>query len=221
VIEAALSNAEEAHNPHLEAVKGLIRKKNVIKAEIEGMQELRAKLSRISERVKFWVKGFKEVQLYIIDEVLQELELVSNSMLTEMGLEDWSLKYAVEKETQAGTVQRGLNVTVLSPDNDKAVRWECWSGGEGQRLRVVGALALSEVLLNHAGVTPNIEILDEPTRGLSDEGVNDLCEYLATRAEQLNKQCWLIDHAAIPSSHFTSTLTVLRDKKGSRLVPTS
>lgn len=216
VIEKLLQRAQNTMNPHLEQIKTLKRKRDTMKGEVEELTELHKKLLRRVERTKFWAKGFKDVQLYIVEEVLQELELVSNTLLTEMGLDEWEIKYAIEKETKAGTIQRGLSVTVLSPDNDQPVRWECWSGGEGQRLRVLGALALSEVLLNHAGVTTNLEILDEPTRGLSDEGVDDLCRYLALRASQLNKQCWLIDHAAIPSTQFTSTLTVVRDKKGSR-----
>jgi len=218
IIEKLLERTQNTLNPHLGQIRDLTRRKNAMKDEIAELEIVHKKLLRRVERTKFWAKGFKDVQLYVVEEVLQELELVSNTLLSEMGLDDWEIKYAIEKETQAGTVQRGLNVTVLSPDNDKPVKWESWSGGEGQRLRVLGALALSEVLLNHAGITTNLEILDEPTRGLSDEGVDDLCRYLALRAEQLNKQCWLIDHAAIPSAQFTSTLTVIRDKKGSRLI---
>src|SRR4029077_19584673 len=121
-------------------------------------------------------------QLYVITEVLQELEFVSNAMLADVGLEDWQIKFSIEKETQAGTLQSGLHVTILSPSNDKPVRWKCWSGGEGQRLRLVGALALSDVLLNHAGITTNLEVLDEPTSHLSQEGVRDLLPFLAERA---------------------------------------
>jgi len=110
------------------------------------------KISRRVERTKLWVKYFKDIQLYIIEDVLHELELVSNAMLPEIGLEDWSIAYAIERETKSGTTQRGLNVTINSPANKGAVKWNAWSGGEGQRLRIVGALALSEVLLNHADV---------------------------------------------------------------------
>lgn len=217
VIEELIKRSDQTTNPHKQNLRLLVAMRERKLDAIDELEELHSKLLRRIERVKFWTKGFKEVQLYIVDEVLQELELVTNALLSEMGLDDWEIKYAIEKETKSGTVQRGLNVTVLSPDNNKPVRWECWSGGEGQRLRVLGALALSEVLLNHAGITTNLEVLDEPTRGLSDEGVADLCKYLALRSEQLNKQCWLIDHTAIPSSNFTSTLTVIRDKKGTRL----
>ena len=63
----------------------------------------------------------------------------------------------------------------------------------------------------------SLEILDEPTRGLSDEGVVDLCEFLADRAKQLDRAVIYVDHMSVESSRFTSVLTVVKTAKGSQI----
>ena len=216
-LNQSIDERTEEQNPHRDQISILKRKLVKTKRECKEAKQDRDKLARMLERAKYWVKGFKDIRLYIVDEVLQELELTVNTLLDELGLAKWQVTFSVEKETKAGTVTRGLNVMIASAGNT-AARWEAWSGGEGQRLRLIGALALSEVLLNHAGIQPSLEILDEPTRHLSSEGVVDLCEYLADRAAQLGRQVWYIDHQATESSMFTTVRTVVKDKEGSHLV---
>lgn len=203
---------ENPHRRQLMSVKGKLKG---LKADIETVKDDIATLERRITRSSFWVKGFKDVRLFIIEEVLQQLELTTNSALDEIGLVGWRVKYATEKENKSGTVTPKLNVSIISPDNPAEVRWEVWSGGEGQRLRLVGALALSEVLLNYAGVNTNLEILDEPTRSLSVEGTYDLTDYLADRARQLGRITFYVDHMSMESTRFTSIVNVVKDKKGS------
>jgi DNA repair exonuclease SbcCD ATPase subunit len=207
-------------NPYQEQISKLTRARTKL---IDRDRELRDELeilTRAMERNKFWVKGFKDIRLLVIEEVLQELELTSNAMLAEVGLVDWRISYVIERETKAGTTSRGLNVSILSPKSRDAVKWESWSGGEGQRLRMVGALALSEVLLDHVGIQPDFEVLDEPTQHLSAEGVRDLCDFLAVRAEQLERRTMYIDHMAVESAQFSSTTTIEKDADGSHILRT-
>ena len=213
-LKHTISELEANKNPYSEQVRSLVRQQTKLDGQRKDLKTDISKLNQRLERTRFWVKGFKDVQLYVVDEVLQELELVTNSMLPDIGLDDWKITYSVERETQSGNVQRMLNVLITSPSNEKTVSFKCWSGGEGQRLRIIGALALSDVLLNHAGVTANIEILDEPTRSLSIEGVNDLCPFLADRAQVLRKNVMYVDHMAIPSSEFSAIITIVKSKDG-------
>lgn len=219
-ISGLVSNQKEKRdekNPHQDQLKEFKVKRTQLVTTQEELEQRQRVLDRKVVRTKFWVKGFKDLRLYIVNDVLQELEIITNSMLVEVGLLDWQIKYAVEKETRLGNTQRGLNVTILSPDNKDPVRWESWSGGERQRLRLIGALALAQLLLNYAGVQTNLEILDEPTQHLSPEGVQDLCEFLAGRAQQFQKQIWYCDHQSIESTCFSSVLTVHKGKLGSTL----
>lgn len=219
--ELYIERLNKETNPHTEQVSKLKRERNRLKDRDEELRKELELLARAIERNKFWVKGFKDIRLLVIEDVLQELELTSNAMLAELGLVDWRISYAIERETKAGTTSRGLNVGILSPKSRDAVKWESWSGGEGQRLRMVGALALSEVLLDHAGIQPDFEVLDEPTSHMSPEGVRDLCEYLAVRAEQLERRTFYIDHLAVESATFASTTTIEKDTDGSHIIRTA
>lgn len=185
---------------------------------IKEIKEDIAKTHRLIDRTKPWVKGFKEIRLLVVDRVLEELEFVTNTILHDLGLEDWKVRYAIDKETKSGSLQRGLNVTILSPKNSVPVKWKCWGGGVGQRLRIAGALAFSEVLLNHANVTCNLEILDEPTRHMTRNGARDLCDYLATRAIKQRKTIWFIDHLSLENDKFTDVVTIVKDDKGSHII---
>lgn len=169
------------------------------------------------ERVRYWIKGFKDIKLYTLEEILQELEITTSGMLDQFGLGGWNIHYDVERETKKGTIARGLNVEVLSPDNKEPVRWECWSGGTAQRISLIGSLALRSVLLNHLGVTTNLAVFDEPTIGLSVEGLDDLVELLASIAKEAESCVWLVDHHVIESSKFTKIVSVVRDSKGSHI----
>jgi DNA repair exonuclease SbcCD ATPase subunit len=209
---------KEEVNPHFEGIRQLgVRHKILtrdladITADIEGAQ---AK----AERARFWVKGFKDIKLQLIEEVLQELELVANSMIEEIGLVDWEIRCDIEKESKSGSIQRLINVQIKSPESEGYVKWESWSGGERQRLKLVGSLALSDVLLGQVGIDTNLEVLDEPAVYWSSEGVQELCAFLATRAREREKTCFYIEHQAVESSSFSEVLTVVKDEQGAYIL---
>jgi len=215
VIDKLMQEREAEANPHTAQLKKLKTQLTEMKAESLVAGKAADKASRQAARSKYWIKGFKDVRLFVIEDVLQELELTTNALLEDMGLLGWQVNYAVERETKSGSIQTGMTISILSPRNKKPVKWESWSGGEGQRLRLAGALALSEVLLGYANIEVNLEILDEPTKHLSDEGVVDLCEMLTARSEQLGRKILYIDHMAQESSQFASTIVVRKTKAGS------
>jgi len=216
-LKALLKSLDDETNPYREQISQLRRQKSQLEGKLKDIDKSMSSIENRIGHTKFWVKGFKDIKLYIINDVVHELEITTNAMLPDVGLDGWKVKYDVERETKSGNVQRSLNVAIASPGSPVAVPWHSWGGGVGQRLRLISALALSEVLLNHAGVQPDLEILDEPTRSLSVPGVRDLCEYLAWRADNLGKVALLIDHKAIESSRFSSVITIVKDKNGSHI----
>lgn len=216
-IEKTLQEVTEGNNPYTEQLQTLRRRRDQNKVLIKQAEETIKTKAEYCERVRYWIKGFKDIKLLQVEEILQELEIVTNCMMEEIGLVGWQIKYDIERETKAGTIARGLNITVLSPNNKNVVKWECWSGGEGQRLRLVGTEALASVLLNHVGVSVNLSIYDEPTTGLSKEGISDLVELLSQRAKETNKSMWLVDHHSVLSSKFIQTILVTKDNNGSTL----
>lgn len=216
-LERQLEASEEAANPYREQIAEARRALAALRKDVEELSATIDKRAASIERIRFWVKGFREIRLLVVDELLMELTVATNALLGEAGLLGWEVIYDTERETKSGSTQRALSTVIKSPHNAEAVRWEAWSGGEGQRLRLVGSLALSEVLLSYAGVVVDFEVLDEPTRHLSEEGVHDLCEFLAERARRLERRVFYIDHMAVESSRFSSITTVVKGSDGSMI----
>lgn len=210
----ALAAAEEERNPHRDAASAAKVRLREVNAALKEGDEKATKLEASAERAQFWAKGFREVRLMVIDEVLEDLRETTATVLEGLGLGEWEVDYSTERENKSGTFTRALVATVRAPGAPEGVRWEVYSGGEGQRLRLASALALGEVLLGHAGVHADFRIMDEPTRGLSREGVRDLTEMLADYAEAAGLKILYIDHQSSDGLVFASTLTVASGPEG-------
>lgn len=202
-------------NPYEETVR---KTRTLIKNAKTGVTEakdLLAIMSRRHTRTKYWVEGFKQIRLYLLQEVLLELQEVTQNILPDVGLAGWIVEYDIEREKKDGSLATGLNVRIMKPGTDRAIKWEAWSGGENQRLLIVGALALSEVLLRHAGIECDMIVLDEPTRHMSREGVSDLVEHLLEIGT--TKQVFYVDHQVVESNRFANVITIRKDANGSQI----
>lgn len=166
---------------------------------------------------KYWVRGFRNVRLYLMDERLAELELEANNVLTELGLSDWRLAFTTERKIGRGGKKAYRPGFFVRIDNgtERSVPWEAWSGGESQRLRLAGSMGFASLILNHAGIEADIEFWDEPSSYLSEEGIEDLLDALYYRARDKQKQIWIIDHRALEYGGFAETVTVTNDERGS------
>lgn len=179
----------------------------------ERVSVLKARLSR----AEYWVKGFKDVRIFALGEVLQGLQMVTDALLPELGLQDWKVEYCLDKELKSGEARSGFDVVVTNRRLTKKTKFGLFSRGEGQRLRLAVSLALSEILLERVGIVPNLEVLDEPTSGLSQPGVQDLCECLAYRAKRLGRKTFYVDHMVVESTFLAGVLTVENTRRGSIL----
>lgn len=166
----------------------------------------------------FWIKGFKEVRLQLISEALEQLEIEVNNELMALGLVDWELRFDVDAETKKGTLTRGFSVSVLSPHNQERVAWESWSGGESQRLRLAAQCGLGNLIRDRMGCDLPLEVWDEPTEGLSEEGISDLLTALNERAVREQRAIWIVDHRSLGYGGFAGTTTIVKDDKGSRII---
>lgn len=193
-----------------------------LKSEIKEVKRSRSTLKRISdysdvdiEAAKYWEKGFREIRLFLITEFLTLFEIESNNYLNKLGMPDWSVSYDVESETKSKTVSKGFSVYIESPHNDKPVSWESWSGGEAQRLSTSSSLGLASMILGKYGVTSNIEVWDEPSSWLSEEGIQDLLDTLRSHSIQENKQVWIVDQRNLGAVNFDGVVNVVKDDRGS------
>jgi len=209
---------KEETNPYSELMKRNEEKLRLLNKDHDKYVAELNELSIDREVSRYWEKGFREIRLLVVEEVLREFELHVNNSLQKLGLDDWSIKLAVDSETKSGTVRKGFTVLVQSPVNEELVSFECWSGGEGQRLRLAGTLGLMDLIADRSGVDCSLEIWDEPTTWLSTDGIEDVLKALGERAVSRNRQVFLIDHRDLETvGEFDGVVRVVKDDGGSRM----
>jgi len=215
-VRLAIIALEKERNPYKEEKRQNQVALDEIKLQIEQQGKDLVSSQKKTDSVRYWVKGFKEIRLFLISEVLTQLEIEVNNCLYQLGLRDWKIEFAIDAETKSGTIKKGFTVLIYSPYNEKPVNWKSWSGGESQRLRLAGTLGLSNLILNRNGVDSSLEVFDEPTTGLNEKGIQDLLETLDARARLQQKQIFEIDHRSLEFGGFDKIYTVVKDREGSR-----
>lgn len=218
LLASVLQQAEralETENPVTPRIAHQKKEAKRLQAELEQLSDKYDAAEEAATRSAFWAREFKNVRLFVVNEVLALLEVAVNSAAAGLGLFDWVIKFTTERETQSETVERGLYIQITSPAGDGP--WEAWSGGEQQRLRLAISLGLSALIQRMAGVDYGFEIWDEPNNGLSDQGITQLLDVLRTRAEQEGRCVWVCDHRGLIYNGFTGAWTVTKTDKGSRI----
>lgn len=185
-----------------------------LKNNVAGIPATINKVTAEHAAAHYWVLGFKRVRLFIIEETLRQLEIEVNNALVSLGLTEWRITFDVERENKSGGVTRGFMVFIHPPGAVQPLRFETYSGGEVQRLRLAADLGLASLIMERAGYTSKIEFIDEPTAHISDAGLPDLAETLHQRAINSKKKVWLIDHRIINFGDFADELLVVRDVAG-------
>lgn len=166
---------------------------------------------------KFWVKEFKLIRLMVVEKALSEFEIEANTALSQLGLSNWSITFDVQRETKGGDISKGFNVLVNSPYTSNAVPWESWSGGENQRLRLAVSMGLMNLVLGKKGIQTNIEVYDEPTQHLSQEGVVDLLTTFRDRAVAMHKRIFVVDHSMLDFGGFSGYVNIIKTQQGSSI----
>lgn len=185
--------------------------------EIEQCSKNIEQINRDILGISYWTKGFKELRLWVISDALEALGIESNNALSELGLPDWTLKFQMEKETTKGTLSKGFNVFVNSPDLKPGtfVPFKIWCGGETQRLKLATTIGLSSLISSYKGINLNIFVVDEPSIYLSDEGIEDLIRLLSEYAKANDKTIYWIDQRYLQSNLFDGTIKVVKTEEGS------
>lgn len=196
---------------NFEQVNSLDKKLEVVQASYERSVAKEAVASKVVLAAEQWAAGFKEIRLAEINTVINALAAASTRYAGELGLSDWRIKFATHRETLQGSTSLGFTAEVLPKGAEVPVKWQNYSGGESQRLQLACAFGLSEVLLNGSGLDCNLEIYDEPTRGLSYDGVSALLACLRERALTLGKTIYFVDHHSVDSGFFDGIVSVCWD----------
>jgi DNA repair exonuclease SbcCD ATPase subunit len=211
---AGLKVAENPHTEFLEEKRKAWHKFR--KDEVRLIEQLKEAQEEHAS-VHPWIAGFKKIRLFIIEQTLKALEIEINNNLASLGMPDWTINLDVERENKSGGVTKGFSVFVHAPDHKEPVRFESWCGGETQRLCTAADIGLSNLIMERAGLENQIEFYDEVTTHLSAEGMQDLVETLAHRAETENKRIFIVDHNVFDYGGFAGVITIVKNKSGSEI----
>jgi DNA repair exonuclease SbcCD ATPase subunit len=205
-------------NPYSDMKQKMVERLEKLTKDLQEVELNQTVNNQYSTIYEYWIKGFKDTKLMLLSEALQEFEIETNNKLQELGMTDWSIKTEVDTETKSGTIKRGFTIMVNSPINNSLVPFTCWSGGEGQRLRLAVTLGLIDFIKNKRGVNWDILIFDEGTQFLSEEGISDLVSTLKDKAENDNLKILLIDHRNLNSyGDFIKEIIVTKTEDGSQI----
>jgi len=216
--EKALKQEQSRVNHYAEAIAKAEDKRKAAKGRLKVIADEIDALNEDFAAASYWISGFKRVRLFLVEHTLRKLEIEVNNAAVSLGLTDWRIEFDVERENKSGGVTKGFTVLVYPPGRKEPVRFEAYSGGETQRLRLAGDLGLANLIMERAGLRSMLEVYDEPASFLSAGGLVDVAETLHTRALTTNKRIFLIDHATIDFGEFTGRLCVVKDHIGSHLL---
>lgn len=196
-----------------------IKNKVAIEKQKEEIFQLNTTLKAVSETyeyAKYWQGAFKEIKLRIIDERLKELEIFTNNILADFGMNNWKIIYKICDETKSGTVKIGFITLIKSTDNDSVVPFACWGGGVGQRIRIAGMLGLISFIKSCNPIGFDEVFFDEPTQFLSNEGIEDFVDILDRYVNENHLKGFLIDHRNLQNcGKFNNIINVIRKGCGS------
>jgi DNA repair exonuclease SbcCD ATPase subunit len=198
-------------NPFTAELATLADKRRDLQTQLRGAVAEHGRTEASLGRMDYWKSGFKRVRLFEIGKVLQRLELETANAAESLGLIGWRIGFQTETETKSGSTRHGVQITVTTGDGD---RTRAWSPGELQRVRLAITLGLAHFIQEMAGVTYRFEVWDEPTSWLSEEGIEDLLETLAYRANSAQRSVWIIDHRSFDKTAFDEIWTATKTLEG-------
>lgn len=204
-------------NPYLASHQKAKARKQELKESIEAAKAEAKKVESYIGGVKYWVESFKQIRLSIIDEALAELTFTVNAKAEALGLSGWRLAFETERETKSGEIRSKFTSLVFPPEHTEGVPLKSLGGGVLQRCQLACALGLADVLLARAGIDCNLLVADEPTKHMSERGVENLIECLHEMVCNSNKTLFFIDHHHIDNGSFDHVLKVIKDEAGSRI----
>jgi DNA repair exonuclease SbcCD ATPase subunit len=213
-IKAKKAECIEDENPYRSMLRSLRTDILTCNGERRRLEAEHAKAVTTQQRWRYWVRGFRDLRLWVLDSTLAELELRVNNSLVQLGLEDWAVHLAVERENKSGGVSKGFIVDVRSPTSLEGAPWRGWGGGVTQRLRVAAEIGLSHLIADRKGIDLGIEVFDEPDCHLSKNGIEDLLVHLQARSREEQRQIWVVTHTALDFP-FDVVATVRKTDKGS------
>lgn len=215
-IEKDLNKKSEETNPYTTQKDKNKERISALTKELFTVSKEKRNIEKVIETAEFWKQEFKQVRLYCLKKVLRELEIETMNAANELGLVGWDIHYTTETETKSGTTKFGVQILIKSVLNN--INFSSLSGGESQRVRLCVALGLASLIERWTGVKFNLQVWDEPSAWLSQEGIEDLLQCLNNLCETRQKSLYICDHRALIYSGFTDIITLQKTERGTEIL---
>lgn len=215
-IEKDLNKKSEETNPYTTQKDKNKERISALTKELFTVSKEKRNIEKVIETAEFWKQEFKQVRLYCLKKVLRELEIETMNAANELGLVGWDIYYTTETETKSGTTKFGVQILIKSVLNN--INFSSLSGGESQRVRLCIALGLASLIERWTGVKFNLQVWDEPSAWLSQEGIEDLLQCLNNLCETRQKSLYICDHRALIYSGFTDIITLQKTERGTEIL---
>lgn len=205
---------ETESNPHETSLERINQTLLEQTQQLADHQEVHRNTESIISGLDYWKTHFPNIRLMILEEIIQELELHLNMALSKLGMQDYSVKLSTERELKSGEAKRELTLTTTR--NQIEIDSDSLSGGERQRFRLASAIGISGLVKGRRGIDWNMTLLDEPSLGLSAEGIQDMLEYLKNLSE--GQVVVLAEHRIADFGHFDGVWTAVKGQDGNSML---
>lgn len=169
-----------------------------IREQIEALQETESDL-------QFWVKAFPDIRGKLMDEFIPELESLTNENLASIG-SSMQVEMSTTSDTKKGHAVSDFNIMVWD-DVGRKRNYRTFSKGEGTRLRLCNALALSDCLRQRGKIAFDFLLLDEVSEGLDPVAVKNVLNLL----ERVGGQVIVVTHDSALAESISNKITVVRE----------
>ncbi len=89
---------------------------------------------------------------------------------------------------------------------------------ETQRVKLAGCFGLANLIMERSGLVSKVEMYDEPSEHMTEEGIADTLNTLRDRAINSERVIVVVDHHAISYGDFAGTIMIEKDENGSRII---
>jgi DNA repair exonuclease SbcCD ATPase subunit len=138
----------------------------------------------------FWVKSFKDIKIYALEECLNIINLYLTQFMERLGFKTIQAKFLSDRLKANDETKKEIYLQIFN--SGKETTFSSLSGGEAQRLRIIINAGIADFIKSYIHSPIKFELWDEPTQWLSIEGVNFLFEFLRDRSH--NKLVLLASH---------------------------
>lgn len=190
----------------------------------EELEKVKVEQSKIKEEIKkinddFSVYdklkqyfGKDGIQAVIIENVIEELEMYSNDVLTKICNEPTAISIKTQKQNDNGSWAETFDIDITI--GGRADDFETLSGGEQFRVSLALRLALSKILSKRMGGTLKLLMLDEVSSSLDDKGLKMFIDAIKQIGNEM--KVLVITHDEKLKEQFDDVITVNKTAEGSR-----